>query len=109
MIGSEINFTIVHARSKCVRSYELAATSKEDKDAWLAALSTATEIKVQDAEESLQNSSGYSGVLLKQSGGTKRSKTWASRHFVLEKIEGVDPTLKYYAHAGEVILFVIRL
>lgn len=95
--------------SNCNHSYDLAATSKEDKDAWLAALATATDLKVQDAAESLQNASGYSGVLLKQSGGTKRSKTWASRHFVLEKFDGIDPTLKYYAQAGEVLPLVAGL
>jgi hypothetical protein len=80
----------------------LAATSKEDKDEWLAALSRVTELRIQHADASALDTSGYSGVLLKQSGGTKRSKTWASRHFVLVKKDGADPTLKYYAQAGEV-------
>jgi len=92
--ADELRFEVVCSD----RVIELAAATRQEKRDWLGALSKACDMDIKDETAELF---ALTGILLKCSGGGKRSKTWTTRFFTLQN-EGPSPVLRYFAAEGDV-------
>lgn len=75
---------------------EFAALSRKEKKDWLAALAAACDVSVIGAGTEAPTTALLKGTLLKQSGGTKKSKSWDKRFFTLRAEK-----LHYFAHESD--------